>query len=167
MKAVLALLTQATASEKLVTPELWLKATGELLFITIVVCGIITLAARPEFLEDNPVRTVLGYNNPCVMWDTPPALYVSTVVFSFIVYMTIRYVTTDSQRAALSGVSARTRRVVYACNTLYALSIATLMLIFVIDPREDVVAHSVVFLQLVPCRCVAVAGNYLEAPRVK
>ena len=150
VKAILTLATQATGSDKLVTPELWLKATGELLFLTIVLCGIITLAAKPEFLEDNPVRTVLGYNNPCVVWDTPPALYLSTITFSFIVYTTIRYVTTDSQRAALVvDINFCTRRIVYACNLLYAASIATLMLIFVIDPAENVVAHSVIFLQLV------------------
>ena len=64
-----------------VEPTLWIKADGEILALTIILSMIITGIDNPDTYDSNPVKDVLGYNNPCVFWDAPPALYPAAVLF--------------------------------------------------------------------------------------
>ena len=107
---------------------------------------------------------MLGYNNPCIVWDRPPALYPAAVLFAFGFYCVMRYAITDSQRAKIDDESSACgRNVTLVANALYALSRASLGLIFVITPDKDVVAHSLIFLWYIPCRWFAVYANWIEA----
>ena len=108
VRATITRLQDALTAERLLMPELWLKASCELLFLTVIACLAITAAVKPSVLVHNPIKTVLGHNNPCVVWDSPPALYFSAVMFCFIFYCTLRFVVTDSQRAVITNASDTT-----------------------------------------------------------
>lgn len=164
MVALITLLASSTDRERVLDPSLYIKADGEVLFITIVLSAIITAIADPDQYTNNEVQAVLGYNNPCIVWDRPPALYPAAVLFAFGFYCVMRYAITDSQRAKIDDESSACgRNVTLVANALYALSRASLGLIFVITPDKDVVAHSLIFLWYIPCRWFAVYANWIEA----
>jgi hypothetical protein len=58
-------------------PERYLQATGEMFIVMLLVCWCTTVTYNPEVFEDNILRSIVGYNNLCVGFDTPPARYVA------------------------------------------------------------------------------------------
>jgi len=163
-----ALTSSALKAERRVNPDTYLAANAELLFTAITVSFCVTYAARPEVLMKNGIRDLAGYNNPCVFWDSPPALYVATLLFTPTVYFAIRYAVLDTQRAFMNPrLSHRLRTAILVVNVWYAISQMVNMLIFVVTPHETVDLnkirlHSAFFLQLVPALGMAMAMNYFE-----
>ena len=99
--ALVTLARNAFRSHSTVEPALHLAASGEVIFLAIALSMIITAIARPSQYHDNAMRAILGYNNPCVFWDKPPALYPAAVLYTIGAYFTIRYAHLDSRRAFL------------------------------------------------------------------
>lgn len=182
---VLKLLIQSTQVHKDLEPEDFLGAIAELLFLTIVGSYIITFIddkINPDkgySLANNPIRNMVGYNNPCAFWDNPPALYFAAFMFCPMVFCGLRYASTDSTRAKLTkGVNSKVR--CCACiNCIYAVSQCIIMGIFIIRPKlppTDHLAtpgeikemhwfmrmHSACFLQFVPILCITMSANYFE-----
>ena len=154
-------LTQRNA---VIVPELYLKASGEILFIEIILGAFLTSVTDPAFIENNPVRDLLGYNNFCVYFDQAPGLQVAAVLHTFTIYCILEYTRLDSLRTVLGWSTKRRQRFAYCANASYALSSMIAILIFVISPlRDSVVAHSIVFLQIIPCRFLMVLANFYEA----
>jgi len=174
-------LIQASAiGDANIEPTLYLAASAELLFMTIVGSLIITwindLVNDSDVLTNNPIRNMVGYNNPCAFWDQPPALYFAFLMFCPMIYMAIRYAHLDNLRADLTF---KTHKRAMACiNWLYAISQCLLMGIFVVTPKvpADTVEekdlsgfhvhmrlHSFFFLQFVPCLMLAMVLSYWEA----
>merc|ERR1712113_769246 len=128
-------------------------------------------------LSDNPIRNMVGYNNPCAFWDQPPAIYVAFLMFCPMVYLGIRYAHMDNLRADLTFKTHK--RVMAAVNWIYACSQCIVMGIFVVPPKVvspqalgDKVLHdahfhmrlhSFFFLQLVPSLCLAIVLSFWEA----
>lgn len=164
-----------------VEPEDYLGAIAELLFLTISLSYCITYFFNHEVLADNPIINMVGYNNPCAFWDTPPALYVAALLFCPMVHFAFRYATLDSARAALTLRNSSTglghARCCRIVNYIYAASTIILMGIFVITPRHPkdwpeldkkeldwyMRVHSTCFLQFVPILGITMSGNYFEA----
>ena len=92
MAALSQLVRAMFEEERVLVPELWLKASGELLFLTCLLSLAITAGVNPAFLDENPVKSMLGYNNPCVVWDKAPAHYPAQIIFDFVpvVYCNLR-----------------------------------------------------------------------------
>ena len=62
-----------------------------------------------------------------------------------------------------NGLAPWKRRVTFAANWGYALSMCCAGLLFVITPDVDVIAHTSFFVQLMLSRLLMVAANFLEA----
>jgi len=170
-----------------VEPSLYLAAIGELLFLTIIASYVITwvndLITGSTILKDNPIRNMVGYNNPCAFWDSPPALYFAFIMFCPMIYLAIRYAHMDNLRADLTFGSRQ--RMMCIVNWIYAVSQCVVMGIFVVTPRfrpessegkelsreeqdgmhHHMRLHSFFFLQLVPCLCMAIVLSYYEADK--
>lgn len=164
MAATIRAIRDIFVQEHTVEPAVYLKASGEILFLILAVSCTITAFVVPSQFVSNPLTDLLGYNNLCVGFDVPPALYFAAVLFVFVVYFAIKYAVLDTKRAVTLGTVSRSQIVVTAVfNGLYAVSISIVALVFVILPVDDPVVHGMVFLQLVPTRFFAVLGNYYEA----
>eukprot|EP00966_Prymnesium_polylepis_P022715 522654-Prymnesium_polylepis.2 len=141
-------------------PELYLKASGEGLGLCILLSTIITAIFKPEQFESNASIDYLGYNNPCVPWDVAPALYIACIIFSFLVYLNIRFAVTMSQRTLLQDPPHPHRKKIVTVYWMWALSFAIIMLIFVVTPRGRQLAGLLPHDRLRPassdallCRC--------------
>ena len=56
----------------IVVPVLYLKASNELIVLTLAISWALTLAFKYETVQNNQLQNFVGYNNPCVGWDLPP-----------------------------------------------------------------------------------------------
>jgi len=157
---------QTSESSAVVKPTMYLAANSEILFGTICLCLFITWVFNGDFLSDNEIRKMVGYNNPCVAWDSPPALYVGAFCFTFTTVCAARYAQLDSKRAYLTpDLPERTRLGIRVVNIIYLVSQATNMGIFVVTPDGSLSSmrfHSACFLQLVPALGMCIGANYLE-----
>ena len=69
------LMCQSCKIQLTLVPEFF-RLAGYLGFcLTFLVCIVITKLTRPEFILDNSVMKVFGYNNVCVFFDSTPARY--------------------------------------------------------------------------------------------
>ena len=154
-----------------VTPEDYLAASGEALALNVIMSWIIAAIWNRDVIKDNPLLDRFGYNNVCVAWDEPPALYPAAFVMQFAVYCAVRYCVLDYVRGAVTpDLSRRKVQIIKFCNTLYAVSIMAVPLIFVVTPKVSPSVHTTFFVQLIVCRFVVVAGNFVEVegiPREK
>jgi len=167
MKNIYVLLTTMLRGHRHVNPDIYLAANAELLFCTIIISLVITYLFNDQALYKNGIRDMVGYNNPCVFWDEPPALYFAALFFSPMAYFAIRYAVLDTQRAWLTpGLSSAWKQAILIVNFYYALSQCVNCLIFVVTPNDGnfthMRMHSAFFLQLVPSLGVCMCMNYLE-----
>jgi hypothetical protein len=161
------ILRNSTHTDRQVEPQHYLAAIAELLALTIATSFCITWTYSqiaylchegkmycpfPDFnfkyaknrLKDNPIRNMVGYNNPCAFWDQPPALYIAAFMFCPMVYFAFRYAITDTVRAHLvmrqqsyddDETLNLSSRACLTINWTYALSQCIVMGIFVITPH--------------------------------
>lgn len=79
-------------------PELYLEATGECFVLCIVISWTLTSIFNPPIYRDNILRSITGYNNLCVGFDSPPARYVAMPLLVFQAYLAGRYSYLDTVR---------------------------------------------------------------------
>lgn len=132
----LALLEVVRTNKLSFYPEAFLKAAGEMLFVLILTCWILTAIFNPDIFHDNPMIVRIGYNNLCIGFDSPPATYVGMVLFCPCVYLLLRYSFTDMERTSLVRERLTSRQVSfsYATDAMMAISICVFGLVFVISP---------------------------------
>jgi len=163
--ALVGLIKEYDDAERIIDPEMYIKAGGELLALTILISTLITYIFNPDQLSDNPSITYLGYNNPCVPWDVPPALYFATVVFTFNAYLNIRFAVTASHRTRLTTPPHKHANLLVLVYVAFAVSYSVIMLIFVVTPEggdERAYFHTIAFAQYVPMRFLVVAALFYE-----
>ena len=164
MSALLALWRAAPEKTTVVEPFTYMKADGELVFFTLLLSWILAFFFNPEIIDDNGIKRMAGYNNPCVAWDAPPAIYFAAASFPLSIYMVIRYAVTDSQRALHNtALPAWKVKLTLFANQLYVASKCVAGLIFVVTPNDNTAGHTVLFGQLIFFRLFCVAANYVEA----
>ena len=56
-------------------PKRYFKASNELVFLTLIVCWIVTLVHDADDAWNHPARRYVGHMNPCFGWDYAPASY--------------------------------------------------------------------------------------------
>lgn len=147
-----------------IVPEDYLSASGEGLFAMMVTSWIIAYFFSYENIQKNPLKDMLGYNNVCVAWDVPPALYVAPVMFGVPLYCALRYAVTDYDRYALCAVESGSLRAKRIINAVYSISVCATVLIFVITPTVHANAHTLLFCQLIFFRFVVVASAFVLVP---
>lgn len=117
-----------------------------------------------HILGDNPIVDRFGYNNLCVGWDEPPALYVAPVFLVAIAYLAVRYAYLDQLRSNIDARSSKAqKRVQMFGNIYFAASFVCLPLIFVITPHVNVEMHTGLFLNLILALMLMQWGNTYEA----
>ena len=126
-----------------IDPMIYLQATGELWFLTLVICWITTNMYNPDNIMDNPYRDRLGYSNICVGWDTPPASRIGAVGWIVCCYCGLTFCYLDTIRTNLNEYGRshqnKCQRVFkYSCLILYAVSLCSVMLIFFVTPQVDI-----------------------------
>ena len=71
MIAFVRLFLDAHKREQYLEPALYIKGSGEVLFLALIVSYVLTTIFEPEKLEKNALKDLFGYNNPCVVIDHP------------------------------------------------------------------------------------------------
>ena len=110
--AIVTFIRSMHGTEQHIEPADYVKASGELIFIALGLSWAITAVARPDAIEDNPLKQLFGYNNPCVAWDVPPAIYPAASLYTLAIYCSIRYAVRygwNSRWPAVDGQLSATR----------------------------------------------------------
>jgi len=147
----------------MVSPEDYLGAAGESLFFTILTAWSMSFFYSYENLLDNPLKDIFGYNNACVAWDVPPALYTSSWLFICPVYCSMRYAVLALKRASMGGLTGWKMTITRIACICYFFSFSVVPLIFVVLPSVNAKAHTMLFTQLIFFRWFVVAANFLTA----
>mmetsp|Transcript_18130 Transcript_18130/g.56610 ORF Transcript_18130/g.56610 Transcript_18130/m.56610 type:complete len:263 (-) Transcript_18130:127-915(-) len=149
-----------------VQPDDYLAATSELIFLSLAVAWIITWFTNPQVIASNPLKDRIGYNNPCVGWDDPPALYVAAFMMQSALLCAIRYAVLDLIRARQK---LRSREIAkWQFEVTRAASIFTIVgmfltpLLFVVTPKVSPEWHTSLYGVVILSRYAVVAGNFVE-----
>merc|ERR1719491_2676804 len=97
-----------------------------------------------DVLQDNALKRRIGYNNLCVGFDTPPALYVASVMWVFVAYFAMKFAWCDMQRSILLRAQQTYFKLGFSIATdlLYMFAFAGFALVFVIHPWDTVWGHT-------------------------
>lgn len=152
----------------IVYPQLYLKAAGESIVLALVLSWILTAIYHPDTIAANKLKNVVGYNNPCVGWDFPPAVYVALPLTVMCSYFSWRYANLDG---ILTGIvwsgNGRPRWTAVLCvvtDYAYGISTTLLPLLFILGPTdENWPVHTAIFVQWIFFRYFVVLSNILEA----
>lgn len=154
---------------QLVNPALFLKASGEVLFVALAGSLALTAIFNPKAFESNLLHDRLGYNNVCTGFDEFPANIFASPPISLAVYFAIRYRWLDQERAkmqrAANEITARQFKFDSCANSMYIASLCIFPLVLVVPPTTPATVwfHSACFLQLVIARYIVVLSNFMEA----
>lgn len=152
-----------------IVPEEYLKAAGEMLAILFAVCGVVTYFTSPDTYKQNPLLDRLGYNNPCVTFDTKPASYFALALWAPTAYLCLAFAHHDCQRTFLTWrhdkATARSLVINVGADILYAVSTSLFSLVFSISPLTngvDMWLHTMLYLQYIVFRLLVVIANFFE-----
>ena len=186
--ALFQLASTCTSKSRLLWVDLYLKAGGETVFLTLLISWCLTYIYHPEALEDNALRDRLGYNNACVGWDFAPASYVGLIGSSIVTYMIWSYVKYDLRRVRLrlslsnqdnqdnqdnqeenGNIALKLSRsqavFTVGVDLTYAACSAVFPVSFLVGPTDAQWGwHTALFMQLVVARYLVCLAAYLNAP---
>lgn len=188
--ALFQLASTCTSKSRLLWVDLYLKAGGETVFLTLLISWCLTYIYHPEALEDNALRDRLGYNNACVGWDFAPASYVGLIGSSIVTYMIWSYVKYDLRRVRLrlslsnqdnqdnqeenhhhtvGNIALKLSRsqavFTVGVDLTYAACSAMFPVSFLVGPTDAQWGwHTALFMQLVVARYLVCLAAYLNAP---
>eukprot|EP00929_Paragymnodinium_shiwhaense_P002277 TRINITY_DN102495_c0_g1_i1.p1 TRINITY_DN102495_c0_g1~~TRINITY_DN102495_c0_g1_i1.p1 ORF type:complete len:264 (+),score=52.87 TRINITY_DN102495_c0_g1_i1:107-898(+) len=168
MASLASLCSGMLQTERTIYPREYLAAIAELLSTSLVGSGIITWIFNPKQLEDNPIKRMVGFNDPCVVWDAAPALYFAFIIFAPMIFLGFRYWQMDSQRALQSPkLTTWQKHSICVVNFMFGMSMCLVMGIFVVTPMDGTLhsmwLHAGFFLQLVIVLMFTMAMNFFEA----
>lgn len=131
------------------SPERFFHAAIYSFGAMIVTGAILTVFFSGVDMANTPLMRFWGYNNVCVVFDSPPATYICPVYWFFIGYLLVRYAVEDTKRLlALSSSSSTEKRVGYALNVALVLVAAFFSLCLAIRPEDDMYGHTLPFVAL-------------------
>jgi hypothetical protein len=160
--------------DEMIIPELHLQAAGEAFTLTILVSWILTAIWNPGIIDRNLLKDLVGYNNVCVGFDSPPARYVAVPFFTLVSFLAIRYVRLDSLRAQLQIIDEDDSFKIAAwqywctrvCNGLYACFMCCLSILLVVTPEVERGFHALGYVAIIVFNWLVIVANYLEAKEV-
>jgi len=144
------------------SPEVWFGASSETMTICFIVSWTISAIFNRELITDNHLMQRLGYNNICVAWDAPPALYPASIIFSLSLYCQLRFCYLDNLRSVLSSVDRAKKRATKIANLLQGGSWCVFPLVYVITPDQNALVHSSAFVCLIFGNLVGMMTNFYE-----
>jgi hypothetical protein len=80
-----------------------------------------------------------------------------------VIFLYLRYAILDTLRAQRSTRETELQdTVTYVANGMYFIALLTMSLIFVFQPKDNLTAHALAFLQIGPFLWLVVAANFYE-----
>eukprot|EP01043_Picozoa_sp_COSAG02_P069881 COSAG02_NODE_12159_length_1588_cov_2.109543_1_plen_212_part_01 len=135
------------------TPERYLHACVHS-FVAMVVTGGVLFVGFSEarfHKEDTALVQWFGYNNVCIVFDSPPSTYVCPIFWFAVGYLAVRFAYEDTAQriAPMTHVSKSHKRFAKAANGVFALVCSFFSLCLAIRPEDDMITHSGPFVALV------------------
>jgi hypothetical protein len=131
------------------SPERFFHAAIYSFGAMIVTGSILTRFFSGVDMSNTPISRFWGYNNICVVFDSPPSTYICPVYWFFIGYLLVRYAIEDTKRlVALSSTSVIEKRLGYSVNVALVLVAAFFSLCLAIRPEDDMYGHTLPFVAL-------------------
>lgn len=131
------------------SPERFFHAAIYSFGAMIVTGAILTRFFSGVDMADTPIMRFWGYNNVCVVFDSPPSTYICPVYWFFIGYLLVRYAVEDTKRLlSLGSSSIAEKRIGYAVNVALVLVAAFFSLCLAIRPEDDMYGHTLPFVAL-------------------
>jgi hypothetical protein len=155
---------QYTPISNVVNPEK-LRIVVYLFFVGIVLVGLLVTRVFSEHaIHHNTLKDLWGYNNICVFFDHAPATYILptlyAVNFLFIsLYFVSSWLRCRSEYQA--GVFTRREFKGYSIVTAYEFfAFCFFATVFAVSPDENLILHSVPFINLILALSTLAAKNY-------
>jgi len=142
-----------------------LRVVVYFLFIGLMLVGfLVTRTFSEHAFHHNTLRDLWGYNNVCVFFDHAPAtyilptLYAVNLVFISLYFISSWYRCLCEHRA---GTFSRGEFVGYSVVTAYELAaFCFFATVFAVSPDENLILHSVPFINLIIALSTLAAKNY-------
>ncbi|CAJ1340367.1 unnamed protein product, partial [Effrenium voratum] len=154
-------------------PERWLEATGECFVLCIGVSWLVTAMFNPGIFRDNILRSLVGYNNLCVGFDSVPARYCAMPLLVIQAVLAARYSYLDTIRlkATRAYLSWFQFQFGYWANMIFAVWMACFPMLLVITAEFESWAstkiHLFLFMATLFIMWAMIAGNIVEAEELE
>ena len=147
-----------------VNPET-LRVVVYLFFISIVLVGLLVTRTFSEHaIHDNTLKDLWGYNNICVFFDHAPATYILPTLYSInMLFISVYFVSSwlRCRSECEANVISRRGFIGYTVITIYEfLSFCFFATVFAVSPDENLIMHSVPFINLIVALSTLAAKNY-------
>tara|TARA_B110000046_G_scaffold72635_1_gene80390 strand:- start:2513 stop:3382 length:870 start_codon:yes stop_codon:yes gene_type:complete len=166
------LLTALTVPDAVVQvePHLYLGAAAESMFLTLAISWLISLGYQWDYIRNNSILSMNGYNNVCVGWDNPPARHIAASLYPFVIFFQCRFTATI---AIFYARRFKTRPLSVAAaqlfNICYVAALAVSSNIFVVRPADCATCvrpHTLFFIgvpsMFLPVNVLYYATNHLS-----
>ena len=131
-------------------PERYFHAAIYSFVAMVVTGGILTLLFSGTDLKTTPLMAYYGYNNVCVVFDSPPSTYICPVYWFFVAYLIVRYAVEDTKRLLqINTIGSGEKAAAYGLNVGLVLVAAFFSLCLAIRPELDMMGHTLPFVALV------------------
>lgn len=151
-------------------PETYLAAWVETFIVMLCVSWLATKAGNPAAIDRNRIKDIMGYNNVCVGFDTPPARYFAAPLMVLQAYYGLRYVLLDNWRAELEKEAGEIAKGNYwctrVCNLLFAGCMLAWPMLLIITPGGvgwHLNTHFYIYVFFVVVSFCTIGANFAEA----
>jgi hypothetical protein len=132
------------------SPERFFHAAVFSFFAMVFTGAVLTFTFSGVDVGDSPLIAFYGFNNVCVVFDSPPATYICPVYWFFVAYLIGRYAVEDTKRLMqLRNIGARQKALCYGVNVFLVMSVAMFFITLSISPTVDVIGHTAPFMFLI------------------
>ncbi|MEP0942455.1 MAG: hypothetical protein ABJH63_05110 [Rhizobiaceae bacterium] len=132
------------------SPERYLGASIHTFVAMVITGAVLTNVFSHLDFEHNPISEFYGYNNICVLFDSPPSTYISPIFWFFAAYLIVRYAVEDTKRLVqIKHIGAGLRRTSYGANIALVIAAAAFSLCLAVPPEENMIIHTSPFVVLV------------------
>lgn len=145
-----------------------LMASNEWLIMMLIPPGLMTIILRPDTFGDNMLYHRLGYDDPCVLFDSFPSNLLAGMGYTIAAYFGLLHVHFKLARLAISNemalldLSCFTRVFIYVANMSFVLGIMTFCICLIVPPTQDVYWHTYGFQVNMVTRYLAHLSSFVE-----
>ena len=131
------------------SPERFLGASIHSFIAMVITGAVLTFTFSRVDFDQNPIIDYWGYNNVCILFDTPPSTYISPIFWFFVAYLIVRFAVEDTKRLMqMNHLSVSLKRASYGANVFLVAVAAIFSLCLAIPPEENMVLHTSPFVAL-------------------
>jgi hypothetical protein len=132
------------------SPERFFHAAVFSFFAMVFTGAILTFTFAGIDVSESPLISFYGFNNVCVVFDSPPATYICPVYWFFVAYLIGRYAVEDTKRLMrLDNLGGGLKALCYGVNVFLVMSVALFFITLSISPAVDIIGHTAPFMFLI------------------